>query len=103
MVENRGPELLGVNIFFITAAIIATALRCYVRAGIVKAFGRDDALMVLALVRSSPWVSGSGYVTNSRPSSSSWRTLHSLRWEFAMAQAAISRTSRRRASGAPWR
>ncbi|KAF6804786.1 integral membrane protein [Colletotrichum sojae] len=50
MVENRGPELLGVNIFFTVAAIIATALRCYVRAGIVKAFGRDDWLMVLALL-----------------------------------------------------
>ncbi|TDZ58220.1 hypothetical protein CTRI78_v005572 [Colletotrichum trifolii] len=48
--ENRGPELLGVNIFFTVAAIIATALRCYVRAGLVKAFGRDDWLMVLALV-----------------------------------------------------
>ncbi|KAL0932154.1 uncharacterized protein CTRU02_213106 [Colletotrichum truncatum] len=48
-IENRGPELLGVNIFFVTTAIIATALRCYVRAFLVKAFGRDDWLMVLAL------------------------------------------------------
>ncbi|KAH0427247.1 integral membrane protein [Colletotrichum camelliae] len=49
-IENRGPELLGVNVFFVTTAIIATALRCYVRIGLVKAFGRDDWLMVLALV-----------------------------------------------------
>ncbi|KAF9873031.1 integral membrane protein [Colletotrichum karsti] len=48
-IENRGPELLGVNVFFVTTAIIATALRCYVRAGLVKAFGRDDWLMLLAL------------------------------------------------------
>ncbi|WYZ40849.1 hypothetical protein EsH8_IV_001190 [Colletotrichum jinshuiense] len=49
MIENRGPELLAVNIFFVSAAIFATALRCYVRAGLVKAFGTDDWLMVLAL------------------------------------------------------
>lgn len=51
MIENRGSELLAVNIFFISAAVLATALRCYVRAGLVKAFGTDDWLMVLALVR----------------------------------------------------
>ncbi|OLN83358.1 hypothetical protein CCHL11_03079 [Colletotrichum chlorophyti] len=50
VMENRGPELLDVNIFFVSAAILATALRCYVRAGLVKAFGTDDWLMVLALV-----------------------------------------------------
>lgn len=50
VVENRGPELLAVNIFFVSAAVLATALRCYVRAGLVKAFGTDDWLMVLALV-----------------------------------------------------
>ncbi|KAF4783300.1 hypothetical protein HER10_EVM0008434 [Colletotrichum scovillei] len=49
VVENRGPELLAVNIFFVSAAVLATALRCYVRAGLVKAFGTDDWLMVLAL------------------------------------------------------
>lgn len=49
-IENRGPELLGVNVFFSATAIIATTLRCYVRAGLVKAFGRDDWLMLLALV-----------------------------------------------------
>ncbi|KAK2030771.1 hypothetical protein LX32DRAFT_637841 [Colletotrichum zoysiae] len=50
MVENRGPELLAVNIFFVTAATVAIALRCFVRAGLVRAFGSDDWLMVLAWV-----------------------------------------------------
>ncbi|OHE94191.1 hypothetical protein CORC01_10529 [Colletotrichum orchidophilum] len=49
MIENRGPELLVVNFFFVSATVLTTALRCYVRAGLVKAFGTDDWLMVLAL------------------------------------------------------
>jgi hypothetical protein len=49
-VPDRGPELLGVNITFITTATIAYLLRCYVRVKMVKAFGLDDWLMGLALV-----------------------------------------------------
>jgi hypothetical protein len=49
-IPNRGPELLGVNISFIAAAIIAYSLRCYVRLRMVKAFGFDDCLMGVALV-----------------------------------------------------
>jgi hypothetical protein len=47
---NRGPELLAVNIAFVTTAVLACALRIYVRLMMVKAFGRDDWLMVLATV-----------------------------------------------------
>jgi len=50
-VPNRGPELLAVNIAFVTTAILACLLRCYVRLFMVKAFGRDDWLMVIATVR----------------------------------------------------
>jgi hypothetical protein len=49
-IPNRGPELLAVNIAFITTAVLACALRIYVRVRMVKAFGRDDWLMVLATV-----------------------------------------------------
>ncbi|KAL7779615.1 hypothetical protein CFE70_009120 [Pyrenophora teres f. teres 0-1] len=49
-VPNRGPELLAVNIAFVTTAILACLLRCYVRIFMVKAFGRDDWLMVIATV-----------------------------------------------------
>ncbi|KAI1509026.1 hypothetical protein PtrSN002B_005377 [Pyrenophora tritici-repentis] len=47
-VPNRGPELFAVNVAFVTTAILACLLRCYVRIFMVKAFGRDDWLMVVA-------------------------------------------------------
>ncbi|KAF2797093.1 hypothetical protein K505DRAFT_299077 [Melanomma pulvis-pyrius CBS 109.77] len=47
-VPNRGPELVAVNIAFMTAALIANFLRCYVRMTMVKAFGVDDWLMAVA-------------------------------------------------------
>ncbi|KXJ91806.1 hypothetical protein Micbo1qcDRAFT_194837 [Microdochium bolleyi] len=49
-VENRGPQLIGVNTLFLTLAVIATILRCYVRIRMVKAFGLDDWLMVAAAI-----------------------------------------------------
>jgi hypothetical protein len=49
-IPNRGPELLAVNTAFVTTAVLACALRIYVRLVMVKAFGRDDWLMVLATV-----------------------------------------------------
>ena len=50
-VPNRGPELRGVNIFFLVVTLISISLRCYVRLGMVKAFGMDDWLMLGATVR----------------------------------------------------
>ncbi|KAH7119835.1 hypothetical protein B0J11DRAFT_71239 [Dendryphion nanum] len=47
-IPNRAPELLGVNISFLATALVANALRCYVRIRMVKAFGLDDWLMALA-------------------------------------------------------
>jgi hypothetical protein len=49
-IPNRGPELVGVNIAFLTTAITANALRCIVRVKMVKAFGVDDWLMVASTV-----------------------------------------------------
>jgi hypothetical protein len=49
-VPNRGPELLAVDILFMSLAVISNALRCYVRIRMVKAFGLDDWLMSLATV-----------------------------------------------------
>lgn len=49
-IDNRGPELIGVNIAFLVTAIIANALRCIVRVKMVKAFGVDDCLMVASTV-----------------------------------------------------
>ncbi|KAH7368136.1 hypothetical protein B0T11DRAFT_337359 [Plectosphaerella cucumerina] len=48
-IENRGPELQAVGIGFLAFAYVAVALRSYVRIFIVKAFGLDDWIMLLAL------------------------------------------------------
>jgi hypothetical protein len=56
-IPNRGPELLAVNGVFVTTAIFACALRCYVRVRMVKAFGFDDWLMVFATVRLLVYIS----------------------------------------------
>ncbi|KAF4963711.1 hypothetical protein FSARC_8308 [Fusarium sarcochroum] len=49
-VENRGPELMVVNVTFLTIALITCALRAYVRCFIVNAFRKDDWLMIVAMV-----------------------------------------------------
>jgi hypothetical protein len=49
-IPNRGSELLGVNIAFLTTAALAYGLRAFVRIKMVKAFGFDDVLMGSALV-----------------------------------------------------
>ncbi|KAB8261874.1 hypothetical protein BDV32DRAFT_31374 [Aspergillus pseudonomiae] len=49
MAEDRSLEVRAVAAVFLALATVATALRCYVRLAIVKAFGWDDAIMLLAL------------------------------------------------------
>ncbi|KAF4454067.1 hypothetical protein F53441_3352 [Fusarium austroafricanum] len=49
-IENRGPELMAVNIVFLVMAGITCILRAYVRCFMVKAFRMDDWLMILAMV-----------------------------------------------------
>ncbi|CAG7561832.1 unnamed protein product [Fusarium equiseti] len=49
-IENRGPELMGVNIAFYSMALITCMLRCYVRCFMVNAFRIDDWLMVVATI-----------------------------------------------------
>ncbi len=53
MTENRGAELLGVNIAFFLLASCAVLMRCYTRACISKCFGPDDWLMAVACVRTT--------------------------------------------------
>ncbi|CAI6292913.1 unnamed protein product [Periconia digitata] len=48
--ESRGPELLAVAVAFVSLAAVSTALRAYVRIFLVKAFGWDDAWMIVALL-----------------------------------------------------
>lgn len=51
MAEDRGPQLLGVNIALFVVAAGVVFLRCFTRAHISKVFGADDWLMVISLVR----------------------------------------------------
>lgn len=53
-VENRGPQLLGVNIAFCALAFLTVLLRSYVRVGLVKKFALDDWVMLVALVCPAP-------------------------------------------------
>ncbi|KAK2608419.1 hypothetical protein QQS21_003105 [Conoideocrella luteorostrata] len=47
---NRGPQIYAVNVFFSVVAVCIVLLRIYTRAAIVKAFGLDDWLIILATV-----------------------------------------------------
>lgn len=47
-IPDRGPQLLAVDIAFMSLAVLANGLRIYVRASMVKAFGLDDWLMSIA-------------------------------------------------------
>jgi hypothetical protein len=49
-IPNRGPQLFAVDIAFVITAVFACSLRCFVRVRMVKAFGLDDWLMVIATV-----------------------------------------------------
>ncbi|KAL7785847.1 hypothetical protein V8C37DRAFT_393546 [Trichoderma ceciliae] len=49
-VENRGPELQGVAYALLVIALVSLLLRCYCRILIVKNFGGDDWMMVLAMI-----------------------------------------------------
>ncbi|EKJ75421.1 hypothetical protein FPSE_04374 [Fusarium pseudograminearum CS3096] len=49
-IDNRGPELMGVNIAFYAMALITCILRCYVRRFVVDAFRTDDWLMVVSTI-----------------------------------------------------
>jgi len=48
---NNLPWLLGVTVSFHILAWIMVILRVYTRIVLVKSFGKDDALMVMGLVR----------------------------------------------------
>lgn len=47
---DRGPEIVAVDIVFCALAVLVVLLRCFTRARLVKAFGLDDWLMIVAAV-----------------------------------------------------
>lgn len=48
--EGRSLSIFVVTTIFLGLSFIAVCLRCFVRIKLVKAFGWDDGLMVLAMV-----------------------------------------------------
>lgn len=52
--DNKGTQILCVLIITTTLALIAFALRMYVRLRIIKNTGWDDYTMIAAIVRYSP-------------------------------------------------
>lgn len=49
-VDDRTADTRAVFIVLIPLVCLSIALRCYVRGWVVKAFGWDDGLMILAFV-----------------------------------------------------
>ncbi|KAL2849718.1 integral membrane protein [Aspergillus pseudodeflectus] len=47
--DDRSVEVTAVAAVFMSVATVAVLLRCYVRGFLIKAFGWDDAVMVLAM------------------------------------------------------
>lgn len=50
MTVNRNAAVRAIPAVFLAVTSITVLLRCYVRLRLVKAFGWDDGLMVLAMV-----------------------------------------------------
>lgn len=48
--EDRGHQILAVNILFLVLSWVTISLRVYVRAGMLKSFGMDDWAMVVTVV-----------------------------------------------------
>jgi hypothetical protein len=57
LATNNLPALLGVTGTFHILSWIFVILRVYTRVVLIKCFGKDDALMVLALVSTTYWSS----------------------------------------------
>lgn len=49
-IMNLQSSLLGLTIFFVMANTLFVALRCYVRARLVRKFGLDDWLLIVAAI-----------------------------------------------------
>lgn len=49
-VESRGPQIAAVTYTLVIVSTIATLLRVYCRAWVIKAFATDDWLAVIAQV-----------------------------------------------------
>ncbi len=48
--KGRSVSIFVVTVVFLVLSFVAVALRCFARLRLVRAFGWDDSLMVLAMV-----------------------------------------------------
>lgn len=53
MANNYGEAITVVTAVFLAISLLTVLLRCFVRFRVVRAFGWDDTLMVIAAVGSS--------------------------------------------------
>jgi len=51
-IPNRGPELFAVNVAFLVVTAISVSLRIFVRLRMLRAWGTDDWLMMIAMASS---------------------------------------------------
>jgi hypothetical protein len=49
--DSRSKAILIVTCVFLGISLVSVILRCFVRTRIVRAFGWDDTVMVVAMVR----------------------------------------------------
>jgi hypothetical protein len=49
-IESRGPQIEAIAYTFVVISTIATVLRVYCRGWVIRAFGADDWLAVIAQV-----------------------------------------------------
>ena len=49
--DSRSRAILIVTTIFLAISLVTVGLRCFVRKHVVRAFGWDDILMVVAMVR----------------------------------------------------
>jgi hypothetical protein len=50
-IESQAPQIIPVCVVLTAIAVIATALRCYVRINMLKTFGIDDTVIIASTVR----------------------------------------------------
>jgi len=66
--EGRGLAIFVISAIFMFITIVTVSLRCFVRSFIVRAFGWDDILMLVALVNKAiPQNTRSWNRSNARP------------------------------------
>lgn len=48
--DSRSQAILIVTVIFLAISLVAVSLRIFVRTHVVKAFGKDDVFMLLAMI-----------------------------------------------------